>query len=130
LRFEKQSQRVKFSQLQWRNVISGGPRFKTFEGPLVEVPKARVERRICTSFLGVQGMLTRKMFESKLSEMPFPGLWGEIENDIVTYQRPWPMFLLYSLCLGAPIWPIGFGGPRVRPVRAHSSYATQLGAYN
>jgi hypothetical protein len=26
--------------------------------PLVEVPKARVERRICTSFLGVQGMLT------------------------------------------------------------------------
>jgi hypothetical protein len=40
---------------QWRNVISGGPRFKIFEGPpLVEVPKARVERRICTSFLGVQ----------------------------------------------------------------------------
>jgi hypothetical protein len=34
------------------------------------------------------------------------------------------MFLLYSLSLGAPIWPIGVGGPRVRPVRAHSSYAT------
>ena len=32
------------------------------------------------------------------------------------------MFLLYSL--GAPIWPIGVGGPWVRPVRAHSSYAT------
>jgi hypothetical protein len=40
---------------QWRNVISGGPRFKIFEGPLVEVPKARVERRICTSFLGGPG---------------------------------------------------------------------------
>jgi hypothetical protein len=64
--------------LQWRNVISGGPQFKIFEGPLVEVPKARVERRICTSFLRVQGMLTRKIFESRLSEMPFPGLWGEI----------------------------------------------------
>jgi hypothetical protein len=24
----------------------------------------------------------------------------------------------------APIWPIGVGGPRVRPVRTHSSYAT------
>jgi hypothetical protein len=34
------------------------------------------------------------------------------------------MFLLYSLRPGAPIWPIGVGGPRVRPVRAHSSYAT------
>jgi hypothetical protein len=42
---------------QWRNFISGGPRFKIFEAPpLVEVPlNARVERRICTSFLGVQG---------------------------------------------------------------------------
>ena len=34
------------------------------------------------------------------------------------------MFLLYSLRPGAPIWPIGVGGPRVCPVRAHSSYAT------
>jgi hypothetical protein len=36
------------------------------------------------------------------------------------------MFLLYNLSLRAPIWPIGVGGPRVRPVRAHSSYATLL----
>jgi hypothetical protein len=34
------------------------------------------------------------------------------------------MFLLYSLSLGAPIWHIGVGGPRVCPVRTHSSYAT------
>jgi hypothetical protein len=67
------------NDLQWRNVISGAPRFKIFEGPtLVEVPKARVERRICTSFLGVQGLLIRKIFESRVSEMPFPRLWGEI----------------------------------------------------
>jgi hypothetical protein len=26
----------------------------------------------------VQGMFIRKIFESTLSEMPFPGLWGEI----------------------------------------------------
>jgi hypothetical protein len=36
------------------------------------------------------------------------------------------MFLLYSLSLGAPIWPIGVGGPRVRPVQTHSSYATGM----
>jgi hypothetical protein len=40
---------------QWRNVISGGPRFKMFEGPLIEVPKARVKRHICMSFLGGPG---------------------------------------------------------------------------
>jgi hypothetical protein len=38
------------------------------------------------------------------------------------------MFLLYSLSLGAPIWPILVGGPRVHPVRAHSSYATESDA--
>jgi hypothetical protein len=55
------------SVIQWRNVISGGPRFKIFEGPLVEVLKARVEHRICTSFLGVQRMFIRKFFESTRS---------------------------------------------------------------
>jgi hypothetical protein len=35
------------------------------------------------------------------------------------------MCLLYRLSLGAPIWPIEVGGPRVLPVWAHSSYATE-----
>jgi hypothetical protein len=34
------------------------------------------------------------------------------------------MFLLYRLNLGAPIWPIEVGGPRILPVWAHSIYAT------
>jgi hypothetical protein len=34
------------------------------------------------------------------------------------------MFLLYRLNPGAPIWPIEVGGPRVLPIWAHSSYAT------
>jgi hypothetical protein len=34
------------------------------------------------------------------------------------------MFLLYGL--GGPIWPIGVGGSRVRPVQAHSSYASDF----
>jgi hypothetical protein len=55
----------------------------------------------------------------------FTEFWWS-KNDIVTYQRPWPMFLLYRLRLGAPIWPIEVGGPRVLPVWAHSSYATDL----
>ena len=59
-------------------------------------------------------MLTRKIFESRVSEISrtlgrdFTEFWWS-ENDIVTYQRPWPMFLLYSLSLGAPIW---LGAPR------------------
>jgi hypothetical protein len=88
---------------QWRNVISGGPRFKLFEGPpQVDVPKAQVERRICTSFLGVQGMLTRKVFESRLSEMPFPGLWREILQN--SGQKT-------ALLLWAWEPPLGLGAP-------------------
>jgi hypothetical protein len=44
----------------------------------VEVPKAQVERRICKSFLGGPGHAHAKIFESRVSEMLFPGLWGEI----------------------------------------------------
>jgi hypothetical protein len=102
------------------NVISGGPPVQNLRSPpLVEVPKARVERRICTSFLGVQGMLTRKIFESRSSEMPFPRLWGEILQNSdgqkttfsVTYQRPWPMFLLSAWTWGPPFGPLGLGPP-------------------
>ena len=59
-------------------LYQGTPGSKFSKTPLVEVSKARVERRICTSFLGVQGLLIRKIFESRVSEMPFPRLWGEI----------------------------------------------------
>ena len=59
-------------------LYQGAPGSKFSKDPLVDVSKARVERRICTSFLGVQGMLIRNIFESRLSEMPFPGLWGVI----------------------------------------------------
>jgi hypothetical protein len=63
-------------------LYSGGSYSRRFsKPPLVEVPKARVERRICTSFLGVKGLLIRKIFESRLSEMPFTGLWGEISQN-------------------------------------------------
>ena len=59
-------------------------------------------------------MLTRKIFESRLSEMPFPGLWGEIlQNLLMVRKRHCDISeaLLYRLSLGAPIWPIGVGGP-------------------
>ena len=58
-----------------------GPPIQNFRRPLlVEVRNARVERRICTS-LGGPG-LTGKIFKSRLSEMPFPGLWGEILANV------------------------------------------------
>ena len=37
-------------------------------------PKARAERRRCEVFLGGPG----KIFKFRVSEMPFPGLWGKI----------------------------------------------------
>jgi hypothetical protein len=104
---------------QWRNVISGGPRFKIFEGPpLVEVPKARVERRICTSFLGVQGMLIRKSFESRVSEMPFPRLWGEIlqnsdgqKTTLWHIRGPGQCFCSTAWAWGPPFGPLWLGAP-------------------
>ena len=56
-------------------LYQGAPGSKCSKAPLVEVSKARVERRICTSFLGGPG---HAHSESRISEMPFPGLWGAI----------------------------------------------------
>ena len=112
-------------------LYQGAPGSKFSKAPLVEVLKARVEHRICTSFLGGPGHVHPEIFWiytlwnaiSWTLGRDFTEFWWS-ENDIVTYQRPWPMFLLYRLNLGAPIWPIEVGGPRVLPVWAHSSYAT------
>jgi hypothetical protein len=95
-----------------------------------------VERRICTSFLGGPGHVHPENFWiytlwnaiSRTLGRDFTE-FGWLENDIVTYQRPWPMFLLYRLSLVAPIWPIEVGGPRVLTVWAHSSYATDKDAW-
>jgi hypothetical protein len=112
-------------------LYQGAPGSKFSKAPLVEVLKARVEHCICTSFLGGPGHVHPENFWiytlwnaiSWTLGRDFTEFWWS-ENDIVTYQRPWPMFLLYRLNLGAPIWPIEVGGPRVLPVWAHSSYAT------
>ena len=42
-------------------------------------PMARAECRRCEVCLGGSGgMLPRNIFEFRVSEMPFPGLWGKI----------------------------------------------------
>ena len=47
------------------------------------VPKARAERRRCELSLGGSGVMPpRKIFEFRVSEMPFPGLWGEGLTEI------------------------------------------------
>jgi hypothetical protein len=84
-----------------------------------EVPKARVERRICTSFLRVQGMLTRKIFESRLSKMPFPRLWGEIlqnsdgqKTTLWHIRGPGHCFCSTAwACPPPPFGPLGLGAP-------------------
>ena len=46
-------------------------------------PKARAERRRCEVCLGAsEGMPPRKIFEFRVSEMTFPGLWGEGLTEI------------------------------------------------
>jgi hypothetical protein len=57
--------------------------------PLVEVPKAQVECRICTSFLGVQGMLTRKIFESDLDSLKchFPDFGEKFYRILMVRKR-------------------------------------------
>jgi hypothetical protein len=99
-------------------LYQGAPGSKFSKAPLVEVPKARVERRICTSFLGVQGMLTRKMFESRLSEMPFRGLWGEIlqnsdgqKTTLWHIRGPSQCFCSTAWAWGPPFGPLGLGAP-------------------
>jgi hypothetical protein len=112
-------------------LYQGAPGSKFSKAPLVEVLKARVEHRICTSFLEGPGHVHPEYFWiytlwnaiSWTLGRDFTEFWWS-ENDIVTYQRPWSMFLLYRLNLGAPIWPIEVGGPRFLPVWAYSSYAT------
>jgi hypothetical protein len=124
-------QRRAFARNQWRNVISGGPRFKIFEGPPSRSAKGTSWAPYMHEFLGGPGHVHPESFWiytlwnaiSWTLGRDFTEFWWS-ENDIVTYQTPWPMFLLYRLNLGAPIWPIEVGGPRVLPVWAHSSYAT------
>jgi hypothetical protein len=94
------------------------------------VPKAQVECRICTNFLVGPGhahpeMITRACSprhahpELHLDSLKchFPD-FGEKFYRIMMVRS---CSIGYSLSLGAPI---GIGGPRVLPVRAHSSYAT------
>ena len=105
-----------------------------------EVPKARVERRICTSFLSVQGMLTRKIFESIDSlKCHFPDFGVRFYRILMVRKRHCDISEALTIVFALqpepalpppPIWSIGVGGPRVRPVRAHSSYATDFKPQN
>jgi hypothetical protein len=94
--------RIILTATQWRNVISGGPRFKIFEGPLEEVPSRAPymhefsrESRACSpgKFLNLESL--------KCHFLDF----GERFYRIL---MPWPMFLLYRLSLGPPL---GLGAP-------------------
>ena len=106
--------------IQWRNVISGAPGSNFSKAPLVEV-----ERRICTSFLVGPRHAPPGKFSLNLESLKCHFLdFGERFYRILMVRKRHCCSIGYSLSLGAPIWPIGVGGPRVLPVQAHSSYAT------
>ena len=116
---------------QWRNVISGGPRFTIFEGPLVEASAKGTSR---ASYMhefsrgSIACMLIWKIFESlKYHFLDFEERFYRIlmvrKQHCNVSEALANVFGLQSEP-GGPIWPIGVGGPRVHPVRAHSSYAT------
>jgi hypothetical protein len=63
-------------------------------------------------------MLTRKFFESRLSEMPFPGLWGDIlqnyddqKTTLWHIRGPGQCFCSTAWALGPPFGPLGLGAP-------------------
>ena len=73
---------------QWRNVIPGGPRFKTFEGPL-----SRSQAPYMHKFSrGSRACSPGKFLNLDSLKYHFPD-FGERFYRIL---MPWPMFLLYS----------------------------------
>jgi hypothetical protein len=110
---------------QWRNVISGGPRFKLFEGPPSRSAKGTSGAPYMHKFSsGSRACSPGKFLNLDSLKCHFPDS-GERFYRILMVRERHCCSIGYSLSLGAPI---GVGGPRVLPVRAHSSYATDKGA--
>jgi hypothetical protein len=63
-------------ELQWRNVISGPPRFKIFEGP----PSRSAIGTSWATYMHEFSRGSRACSSGKFLNLhsPFPGLWGEI----------------------------------------------------
>jgi hypothetical protein len=111
--------------IQWRNVISGGPRFKLFEGPASRSAKGTSRAPYMHEFSSGSracspGKLSLNLESLKCHFLDF----GERFYRILMVRKRHCCSIGYSLSLGAPIWPIGVGGPRVLPVQDHSSNAT------
>ena len=69
---------VRFTQgSQWRNVISGGPRFKIFGGPASISAKGMSRPPYMHKFFRGSGTCSLGKFLN-LEFLKFPGLWGEI----------------------------------------------------
>jgi hypothetical protein len=111
-------------QISGVTLYQGAPGSKFSKAPLVEVLKARVEHRICTSFLGSRACSSGNFLNLHSQKCHFLDFGERFYRILMVRKRHCNMFLLYRLNLRAPIWPIEFGGPRVLPVWAHSSYAT------
>jgi hypothetical protein len=122
--------------IQWRNVISGAPRFKILEGPPSRSAKGTSWAPYMHEFSrGSRACSSGKVLNLHSLKCHFLD-FGERFHRILMVRKRHQCNIsealanvfaeLYRLNLGAPIWPIEVGGPRVLPVWAHSSYATGL----
>ena len=105
---------------QWRNVISGGPRFKIFEG------LASISAKDTSFFRGSGSCSPGKFLNLECLKCHFPDFGGRFYRILMVRKRHCNIsekanvFTLQP----EPGRPHLVGGPRVLPVRAHSSYAT------
>jgi hypothetical protein len=101
-------------------LYQGAPGSKFSKAPLVEMLKALVERRICTSFLGACSSgkflnlhslkchfldLGERFYRILMVRKRYCNISEALANVFALSPKP-----------GGPIWPIEVGGPRVLPV--------------
>jgi hypothetical protein len=108
--------------IQWSNVLSGGPRFKLFEGPPSRSAKGTSRAPYMHEFSsGSRACAPGKFLNLDSLKCQFPD-FGERFYRILMVRKRHCCSIGYSLSLGTPI---RVGGRRVLPVRAHSSFATE-----
>jgi hypothetical protein len=113
--------------MQWRNVISGGPRFKLFEGHPSRSAKGTSRAPYMHEFSSGSRVSCSPGKFLNLDSLKCHFLDFEERFYRILMVRKWHCCSRgYRLSLGPPL---GLGAPRVLPVRAHSSYATAAMAF-
>jgi hypothetical protein len=118
---------------QWRNVISGGPRFKIFEG-LASISAKGTSRPpyMHEFFRGSRACSPGKYLNLESLKCHFLDFGERFYRILMVRKRHCNISETLANVFALqpePGRPHLVGGPRVLPVRAHSSYATALSVY-